>query len=64
MLSLPKVFSGPLQVKPLVEDHGLSSGANSWMSVSNASFLLMDLTMVKDDDYFANSQLAVRTFSY
>jgi hypothetical protein len=41
-------FPGQPRVKPIAED-GLSSGENSWMSMSNASFLSMDLSMVEND---------------
>jgi len=56
-------FIGPPQVKPIPND-GHSSGENSWMSKSNASFLSMDLSSVQQDDYFSSSQTAHRTFSY
>ena len=55
-------FPGPPRVKPIADD-GISSGENSWMSMSNASFLSMDLSMVQTDDYFATSKVAHRTFS-
>ena len=56
-------FPGPPCVKPIADD-GMSSGKNSWMSMSNASFLSMDLSMVQNNDYFMNSQTANKTFSY
>jgi hypothetical protein len=34
-------FMGPARVKPLFDD-GLSSGKNSWMTQSNASFMSME----------------------
>ena len=56
-------FAGPPRVKPIIDD-GLSSGENSWMSMSNASFLSMDLSMVQNNDYFTSSQMMNKTFSY
>jgi hypothetical protein len=46
-----------------------SSGENSWLSMSNASFLSMDLSMVDNDmpqadDYFTTNKMATTTFSY
>jgi hypothetical protein len=56
-------FMGPARVKPLFDD-GLSSGENSWMTQSNASFMSMELPSGPDDDYFASSAKANRIFSY
>jgi hypothetical protein len=56
-------FAGPARVKPLYDD-GLSSGGNSWMTQSNASFMSMDLPTDQDDDYFASSTNANKVFSY
>ena len=56
-------FLGPARVKPLY-DEGLSSGENSWMTQSNASFMSMDLPVGQDDDYFANSIKANKVFTY
>jgi hypothetical protein len=56
-------FMGPARVKPLYDD-GLSSGGNSWMTQSNASFMSMDLPTGQDDDYFASSTNANKVFSY
>ncbi|KAI2512753.1 hypothetical protein MHU86_1541 [Fragilaria crotonensis] len=56
-------FAGPARVKPLYDD-GLSSGENSWMTQSNASFMSMDLPTGQDDDYFANSINATKVFTY
>jgi hypothetical protein len=56
-------FMGPARVKPLYDD-GLSSGENSWMTQSNASFMSMELPVGQDDDYFANSTNANKVFTY
>ena len=56
-------FVGQARVKPLYDD-GLSSGENSWMTQRNASFMSMELPTGPDDDYFANSTLANKIFSY
>lgn len=56
-------FSGVARVKPIYDD-GMSSGENSWMSSSNASFLSMDIQTVRDDDYFAASTNVDRVFTY
>ena len=56
-------YPGPPRVKPIADD-GISSGENSWMSMSNASFMSMDLSMVQSDDYFATNHTANQTFSY
>ena len=57
------LFPGPPRLKPIADDE-ISSGENSWMSMSNASFISMDLSMVQNDDYFTTSQMANKTFSY
>ena len=56
-------FSGVARVKPIYDDV-MSSGENSWMSSSNASFLSMDLTNVKDDDYFTSTTNMDTVFTY
>ena len=56
-------FLGPARVKPLFDD-GLSSGQNSWMTQSNASFMSMELPTEQNDDYFRDSVNAQRVFSY
>jgi hypothetical protein len=56
-------FAGPARVKPLYDD-GLSSGENSWMTQSNASFMSMEIPTGLDDDYFASSSNANKVFSY
>jgi hypothetical protein len=56
-------YPGLPRVKPIADD-GISSGENSWMSMSNASFMSMDLSMVQSDDYFATNHTANQTFSY
>jgi hypothetical protein len=56
-------FQGPARVKPLYDD-GLSSGENSWMTQSNASFMSMNLPSEQNDDYFRASMNANRIFSY
>ena len=56
-------FPGPPRVKPIIDD-GISSGENSWMSMSSASFLSMDLSMVENDDYFTNNQSVTKAFTY
>jgi hypothetical protein len=55
--------TGSAQLKPLYDD-GLSSGENSWMTQSNASFMSMELPMGQNDDYFRESMNANRVFSY
>ena len=59
----PNPFPEPPKVKSIQND-GFSSGENSWMSTSNASFLSMDLSNVADDDYFTNNTSATKAFSY
>jgi hypothetical protein len=57
-------FPGPPCVKPIADD-GISSGENSWMSMSNASFMSMDLSMVQSDNWCcATTHIANQTFSY
>ena len=56
-------FAGPARVKPLYDD-GLSSGENSWMTQSNASFMSMELPTGPDDDYFASVTNANKVFTY
>jgi hypothetical protein len=59
----PNPFPETPKVQPIHND-GFSSGENSWMSMSNASFLSMDLTNVADDDYFSSTTIANKTFTY
>jgi len=56
-------FPGPARVRPIHND-GMSSGDNSWLSASNASFMSMDFSTAQDDDYFTNSSKVNHTFSY
>jgi hypothetical protein len=57
MQSLQKdFFQANPGVKPIAED-GLSSGKNSWMSMSNASFLSMDLSMVENGRLFCQQPI-------
>jgi hypothetical protein len=56
-------FPGPARVKPLYDDDN-SSGANTWMTQSSASFMSVDNPSGPDDDYFTNSMNANRIFSY
>ena len=56
-------FPGPARVKPLYED-GISSGENSWMTQSNASFMSMELPPDTGTDYFRTSMNANKIFSY
>ena len=51
------------ELLPLYDD-GLSSGDNSWVTQSNASFMSMELPTGPDDDYFANSTNASKVFTY
>jgi hypothetical protein len=60
---LPGQFPGPARVRPIYND-GMSSGENSWMSASNASFMSMDFSTAQDDDYFTTSSKINHTFSY
>ena len=59
----PNPFPEPPKVQPIQND-GFSSGDNSWMSMSNVSFLSMDLSNVADDDYFTNTTSATKAFTY
>ena len=56
-------FPGVARVKPLYND-GNSSGENTWMTTSNASFMSMDIPDGQMDDFFATSMNATRIFSY
>jgi hypothetical protein len=56
-------FPGAARVKPLYND-GNSSGDNTWMTTSNASFMSMDIPEGQMDDFFATSKNATRIFSY
>jgi hypothetical protein len=56
-------FAGVARVKP-IHDDGMSSGENSWMSASNASFMSMDLSAVRDNNYFTESINIERVFTY
>jgi hypothetical protein len=56
-------FPGPARVKPLHND-GMSSGENTWMTQSNASFNSIENPSGPDDDYFTNSMSDNRIFSY
>ena len=56
-------FPGPARVKPLFDD-GFSSGENSWMTTSNASFMSIELPSGQDDDFFNTSMNANRIFTY
>jgi hypothetical protein len=56
-------FDGPARVKPLFDD-GLSSGENSWMTQSNASFMSIELPPTKDEDFFRSSMNANRIFTF
>ena len=59
---LEEQFAGVARVKPIYDD-GMSSGENSWMSSSNASFLSMDLTNVRDDDFFTGTTNMDKVFT-
>jgi hypothetical protein len=59
----PNPFPDCPKVQPIHND-GFSSGENSWMSMSNTSFLSMDLSNVADDDYFSNTTVATKAFTY
>jgi hypothetical protein len=56
-------FAGIARVKP-IHDDGMSSGENSWMSASNASFMSMDLSAVRDSNYFNETINIERVFTY
>ncbi len=56
-------FMGHPRVKPIYDD-GMSSGENLWMSASNASFLSMDLSLVRDHAYFDESTNIAHVFTY
>jgi hypothetical protein len=56
-------FAGVARVKPIYDD-GMSSGENSCMSSSNATFLSMELTNVCDDNYFNASTNVDRVITY
>jgi len=56
-------FTGPPRVKPIIRDSE-SSGENSWMSRSSASFMSMDLSMVQNDNYFSTTQGAFQAYTY
>jgi hypothetical protein len=60
----PNPFPDDPRVQPSIHNNGFSSGGNSWMSLSNTSFLSMDLSIVADDEYFSNTTIANRTFTY
>jgi hypothetical protein len=59
----PNPFPEQPRVQPIRND-GFSSGENSWMSMSNTSFLSMDLSNVADDDYFSNTTSVTKAFTY
>ena len=59
----PNPYPDSPKVQPIHND-GFSSGENSWMSMSNTSFLSMDLSNVADDDYFSNTTVATKAFTY
>jgi len=56
-------FPGPPRVKQIIRDSE-SSGENSWVSRSSASFMSMDLSTIQNDDYFSSSLAATKTFTY
>jgi hypothetical protein len=56
-------FPGVARVKPLYND-GNSSGENTWMTTSNASFMSMDIPDGQMDDFYATSMHATRNSSY
>ncbi|KAI2489363.1 hypothetical protein MHU86_25236 [Fragilaria crotonensis] len=62
-LPIEEQFFGPPRVKPIYED-GMSSGENSWLSASNARFLSMDLSLVRDHVYFDESTNIAQVFTY
>jgi hypothetical protein len=49
--------------KPLYDD-SISSGENSWMTQSNASFMSIELPSGQTDDYFRESMTTHQLFSY
>ena len=57
-------FSGPARVKPLYDDNSL--GGHSWMTVSNASFMSIELPPTADDqhDYAKASMEINRIFTF
>jgi hypothetical protein len=59
----PNPFPDRPRVQPIHND-GFSSGENSWMSLSNTSFMSMDLSNVEDDAYFSNTAAATKAFTY
>jgi hypothetical protein len=56
-------FPGSPCVRPIHRDCE-SSGENSWVSRSSASFMSMDLSMVQNDEYFVTGQEASNAFTY
>ena len=56
-------FLGPPRGKPIHED-GLSSGENSWMLASNASFLSMDLSLVREHQYYDETTNITEVLTY
>jgi hypothetical protein len=62
-MPMEEQFMGVPRVKPIYDD-GMSSGENSWMSASNASFLSMDLSLVRDHVYFDESTNIAQVFTY
>ena len=62
-LPTPGQFLGPARVRPIYND-GMSSGDNSWMSASNASFMSMDFSTAQEEDYFTNTSKINHTFTY
>jgi hypothetical protein len=56
-------FAGVARVKPIHDDR-MSSGENSWMSASNASFMSMNLSAVRDHNYFTETMNIERVFTY
>jgi hypothetical protein len=59
----PGQFPGTARVRPIYND-GMSSGDNSWMSASNASFMSMDFSTLQEEDYFTNTSKVNHTFTY
>ena len=58
-----KQFAVIARIKP-IHDDGMSSGENSWMSASNASFMSMDLSAVRDSNYFNKTINIEQVFTY